>query len=126
MPEASVSQLSLFSAQSEVHRVISIFVENGLDKPVQVQIYANRTKTANGGLRVVEEFTVGPYMAEAKTLDPAAGWLPYIYCTARCSTPPTYGSLTIYRIRSKLDEVKLFDAVEIRDTETHTSDVCEW
>jgi len=105
---------------------ISIFVENNLDQDVTIQLAGN-WKEETDGVDIGSAFTVPARGKDFKSLSvETCGWLPYIYCKAKCNTAPTSGALTVLRIRSKDDVAKLFDAYEIRDTEEHVSEVVEW
>ncbi|MEM4531622.1 MAG: hypothetical protein QXY39_07130 [Thermofilaceae archaeon] len=101
-------------------RIISIYVDNGLNQAVTVQVRANREKTYAKSIDVGSPFTIPASSTDFKTLSPdTSGWLPYITVTLACSTAPTSGSVTVYRVRSVGDEDKIVDALEIRDTSTH-------
>jgi len=74
-------------------------------------------------VNVGSPFTVSANSQDARSLSvETSGWLPYIMVEVSCAVAPTTGSLTIYRIKSKNDQIKLVDALEIRDTDTHTPD----
>jgi len=101
-------------------RLISIFVDNGLDQPVTVQVKANREKALAKSVNVGSAFTVSAGATDFRSLSvETSGWLPYVTVTLQCATAPTSGSVTVYRIRSKDDEVKLVVTLEIRDTALH-------
>ena len=102
---------------------VTIFVENGLDQDVAVQVKGNRAKSTSGAINVGASFTVAKNSNDARTLTPdSSGWLPYIYVELQCSTAPSSGSVTVYLVRTKDDQVKLADALEIRDTNVHNPD----
>lgn len=102
-------------------RLISIFVDNGLDQAVTVQVKANRESSYTKAIDTGSSFTVSANSQDARSLSvETSGWLPYIMVEVSCSVAPTSGSLTIYRLRSKEDQVLLVDALQIRDTNTHT------
>jgi len=108
-------------------RLISIFIDNGLNQDVNIQVVANREASHTKRVDVGSAFAVSANSTDSRSLSPeTSGWLPYISCVATCSVAPTSGSLTIYRIRSKDDQVKIFDALEIRDTLSHDGEVVEW
>jgi hypothetical protein len=108
-------------ALAEKLRLISVYVDNGLNQTVTVQIKANREASYSKSVNVGSSFAVPANSQDARSLSvETSGWLPYIMVEVSCSTAPTSGSLTIYRIRSKDDQVKLVDALEIRDTALHT------
>ncbi len=105
-----------------VLRIITIFVDNGLDQDVTVQIKANRVKALAGSVNVGSVFTVPAKSTDARTLTPeTSGWLPYVTVSLRCATAPTSGSVTVHRVRGIGDEVKIVDALEIRDTLEHNA-----
>ena len=102
---------------------VTIFVENGLDQDVTVQVKGNRVKSTAGAINVGASFTVAANSNDARTLTPdTSGWLPYIYVELQCSTAPSSGSVTVYLVRTRDDQVKLVDALEIRDTNVHNPD----
>ncbi len=108
-------------------RFITIFVDNGLDQDVSIQVVANREPSHNKRVNIGSSFTVSAGSTYARSLSvETSGWLPYVSCVAVCSTAPTSGALTVYRIRSRGDEAKIFDALEIRDTLAHDGNVVEW
>jgi len=108
-------------ALREELRLISIYIDNGLDQDVTIQVKANREKVYDKSVNVGSSFTVSANSQDARTLSPeTSGWLPYIMVEVSCSVAPTSGSLTIWKLRSKDDQVKLVDALAIRDTNTHT------
>jgi hypothetical protein len=117
MPEAT------YGITVEELREISIYIDNDLDEDVEVQIKVNRTSSTTKAAKLSSSFIVGAYSSEIRTLTPEiSGWLPYIYLELKCSTSPTEGSVTAYRIRSKNDQVVMVDSLEIRDTLLHTPD----
>jgi hypothetical protein len=100
-------------------KVATIFVDNGLNQDVTVQVKANREKALAKSVNVGSAFTVSANSTDSRTLTPdTCGYLPYLTVSLVCSVAPTTGSITVYRIRSKDDEVKVVDALEIRDTNT--------
>lgn len=104
-------------------RFISIYIDNGLDQDVTIQIRANREKAYAKSVPVGSPFTVRANSQDARSLSvETSGWLPYIMVELSCSIAPTDGSLTVFRIRGIGDEVKLVDALEVRDTAVHTPD----
>jgi len=117
------TRFDLTTALREELRLISVFVDNGLDQDVTVQIKANRVESTSKAVSIGSAFTVSAGGSDARSLSvETSGWLPWIYVEVACPVAPTSGSVTIYRIRSKDEEVKLVDALEIRDTTTHTPD----
>lgn len=121
----SVGEENLKKALREELKLISIFVDNGLDQAVTIQVKANREKALPKSVNVGSPITVSAGTTDARTLSPdTSGWLPYLTVSLQCAVAPTLGSVTIYRIRSKTDEVKVVDALEIRDTlvkDNHTN-----
>jgi hypothetical protein len=108
-------------ALREELRLISIFVDNGLNQAVIVQVKANRENAHAKSVNMGSTFEVSATGQDARSLSvETSGWLPYIMVEVSCSVAPISGSLTIYKIRSKDDEVKLVDALEIRDMLNHT------
>jgi len=102
-------------------RLISIFIDNGLDQDVTVQVKTNREAVHAKAVNVGSAFTVSANSQDARSLSvETSGWLPYIMVEVQCSVAPTSGALDIYRIRGRDDEVKLVDSLEIRDTNLHT------
>jgi len=109
--------------RKELKSPVTIFVENGLDQDVAVQVKGNRVKSTSGAINVGASFTVAKNSNDARTLTPdTSGWLPYIYVELQCSTAPSSGSVTVYLVRTRDDQVKLVDALEIRDTNVHNPD----
>jgi hypothetical protein len=105
---------------TEILKKITIFVDNGLDQDVTIQIKGNRVKDFAKNVNIGSAFLVSKNSTDARTLTPdTSGGVPYITVSLVCSVAPTSGSITIYRIRSKEDEVKIVDTLEIRDTSTH-------
>ena len=112
--------------REELKFPITIFVENGLDQDVEVQVKGNRVKSSEGAINIGLSFTVAKNSNDARTLTPdTSGWLPYITITARCSTAPSSGKLIVWLIRARDDQVKLME-LEIRDTEEHWGEWVEW
>jgi len=109
--------------REELKSPVTIFVENGLDQDVTVQVKGNRVKSTTGAINVGSSFTVAKNSNDARTLTPdTSGWLPYIYVEVQCSVAPASGQLTIWLIRTRDDQVRLVDALEIRDTNVHNPD----
>ncbi|MGB9672067.1 MAG: hypothetical protein ACPLZY_02855 [Candidatus Norongarragalinales archaeon] len=104
----------------ELDRVITIYVNNDLNQDVAVQVKGNRDKSLVRSVNVGSAFTVSAGSADARTLTPdTSGFLPYLTVTLQCSTAPTSGSVTVYRIHTDGEEAKVVDALEIRDTVVH-------
>jgi len=101
---------------------VTVFVDNGLNQAVTVQIKGNRVKDLAKSVNVGSSFAVPAGSADARTLTPdTCGWLPYLTASLQCSTAPTSGSVTVYLIRSRGDEVKIVDNLAIRDTNAHNA-----
>jgi len=99
----------------------TVYVDNGLNQDVTVQVKANISESYTKSIDVGSSFAVGASSQDARTLTPdTSGWLPYVMVTVQCSVAPSSGSLTIYLVKSKNDITKLVDALEIRDTDLHT------
>jgi hypothetical protein len=109
-------------ALAEKLRVVSVFVDNGLNQAVTVQLKANREGAYAKSVNVGSAFTVNAGSQDSRTLTPdSCGWLPYITVEVSCSTAPTSGTLDIYLVRTKDDQPKLVDSLAIRDTSTHNA-----
>jgi len=103
--------------------IVTIYVINTLNQTVTVQIKGNRTESTTNASEVGPSFTVPAGESDFRTLvADQSGVLPYVYVEVSCSAAPTSGSVTVYLVRGKDDEEKLVDALEIRDTDTHTPD----
>jgi len=99
---------------------ITLYINNQLNQPVTVQVKGNITNSASGLVDIGSSFTVSASTADAKTLSPdTCGFLPYITVSLSCSTAPTSGSVSIYRVRSKTDIATIVNSLPIRDTNTH-------
>jgi hypothetical protein len=101
-------------------RTASIVIENDLNQPVVIRVKAGRLQSTTGMVDVGSAITVAGNATDARTLTPdTSGWLPFITVSAQCPTAPTAGTLTVWRVRSKDDQVKLVDALAIRNTLVH-------
>jgi len=106
--------------REELKTPVTVFVENTLDQDVTVRVKANRVESTTGALNVGAPFTVSANSNDAMTLTPdTSGWLPYIFVELQCSVTPTSGAVTVFLVKSKKDQPKLVDALEIRDTNIH-------
>lgn len=102
---------------------VTVFVENGLDQDVTVQVKGNRVSSTTGAVNVGSSFVVPKGSCDARTLTPdTSGWLPYVFVEVSCSTAPTSGALSVYLVRAAVDQPKLVDGLEIRDTAVHSPD----
>jgi len=109
-----------YAKLAEKLRQFTVFVDNGLNQAVTVQVKANREASATKAVNVGSAFSVAAGSTDARTVSPeTSGWLPYVFVEVSCSTAPTSGSLTIYFVKSKDNQPKLVDALEIRDTSAH-------
>jgi len=105
------------------HGMVTVYVINSLDQDVMVQIKGNRTKSTTNASKVGASFTVPADESDFRTLIvEQSGILPWLYVEVSCSTAPSDGSVTVYLIRGRDEEELLVDALEIRDTDTHTPD----
>jgi len=101
---------------------ISLFVDNNLNQDVSVQVKTNRVQSTLKAVTTGSAFKVPAAGSDARSLSlETSGWLPWIYVELTCATAPTTGSVTVWLVRKNW-EVKLVDALEIRDTATHTPD----
>ena len=122
--ESLVTQLTLAGPVRRLETIdlksITIFIDNGLDQDVTVQIKANRVKALGKSVNVGSSIVVPAGSSDARTLSPdTSGFLPYITVTLQCSVAPTSGAVSVYRIRYRGDEAVVVDALEIRDTSAH-------
>jgi len=105
-----------------VFGMIALFVDNDLDQGVDVQVKANRVSSTSDAVTIGTAFTVSATDSDARSLSlEMTGKLPYIYVELKCTTAPTSGSVTVWLIRGDA-QVKLVDALEIRDTIAHNPD----
>jgi hypothetical protein len=103
-------------------KTVSVFIDNGLDQAVTVQLKANRENAYAKSVNVGSAFTVNVSGQDSRTLTPdSCGWLPYITVEVSCATAPTSGALDIYLVRTKDDQPKLVDSLAIRDTQAHNA-----
>jgi hypothetical protein len=101
-------------------RIATLFIINELNQDVTIQVKGNREKTLTNAVNVGSALTVSANSSDSRTLTPdTSGWIPYITVSLSCSVAPTSGLITIYWIRSKSDEEKVVDSLEIRDTTVH-------
>jgi hypothetical protein len=101
--------------------VITVFIVNGLDQAVNVQVVGCRDRGCSDSVDVGSVVTVPAGSKDARTLTPeTSGWLPFITVRVWCSTAPTSGAVSVWLVRSAEDQVLLVDSLAIRDTATHT------
>jgi hypothetical protein len=103
-----------------LNKSITIYVDNGLDQSVTIQIKGNRVQSLTKSVNVGSPFSVPAGSQDARVLTPdTSGFFPYITVSLVCSTAPTTGSVTIYRIRPDNTEAIIVNALAIRDTNSH-------
>jgi hypothetical protein len=101
--------------------VVTVFIVNGLDQPVNVQVVGCRDRSCSDSVDVGSAIVVPTGSKDARTLTPeTSGWLPFITVRVWCPTAPTSGALDVWLVRSREDQVKIVDSLEIRDTAVHT------
>ena len=82
------------------YNVITIWVENGLDQNVSVQVKGNRVNDVAGAVDIGDAFDVATVDREARTMEPVdEGFLPYIFIEVTAAGVPTAGDLNAYLIR---------------------------
>jgi hypothetical protein len=102
--------------------VVTVFISNGLDQPVNVQIVGCRDCSCSDSVDVGSVIVVPAGSKDARTLTPeTSGWLPFITVRVWCTTAPTSGALDVWLVRGVEDQVKIVDSLEIRDTAVHTT-----
>ena len=83
--------------------IITIWVENGLDQNVSVQVKGNRVNSTAGAVDIGAAFDVATVDREARTLEPTdEGFLPYIFIEVTAAVIPTAGNLNAYLIRKPI------------------------
>ena len=83
--------------------VITVWVENGLDQNVSVQIKGNRVNSVDGAVDIDAAFNVATVDREAKTFEPTdEGFLPYIFIEVTAAGLPTDGDLNAYLIKKPI------------------------
>lgn len=89
----------------DVHdcEMFTVYVDNQLDQTVSVKVYHNRVKsTAKAIASGVDALSVASASQDARTFTPNnAGWLPWLYVQAQCSSAPSSGSVTVYVVKFK-------------------------
>jgi len=99
---------------------VTVFVINGLDQSVTVQVRGNRTKSVSGAINVGSSFVVPASSTDARTLSiDTSGWLPALFTQVSCTTAPTAGALTVYLVRNIDDQDLMVNNLAIRDTNVH-------
>lgn len=80
--------------------IIAIWVENGLDQNVSVQVKGNRVNSTAGAVDIGAAFDVATVDRESRTIEPVnAGFLPYIFIEVTAAGVPTAGDLNAYLIK---------------------------
>ena len=83
--------------------IITVWVENALDKNVSVQIKGNRVNSTTGAVDIGTAFDVATVDREARTLEPTdEGFLPYIFIEVTAAGVPTTGDLNAYLIKKPI------------------------
>jgi hypothetical protein len=101
--------------------VVTVFISNGLDRPVNVQIVGCRDRGCSDSVDVGSVIVVPAGSKDARTLTPeTSGWLPFITVRVWCSTAPTNGAVSVWLVRSADDQSPLVDSLAVRDTAVHT------
>jgi hypothetical protein len=101
--------------------IATVFIDNGLNQPVNVQIVGCRDRGCSDSVDVGSVIVVPAGSKDARTLTPeTSGWLPFITVRVWCTTAPTSGALNVWLVRSRDDQTMLVDSLEVRDTVVHT------
>jgi len=88
---------------SRYFNIITIWVENGLDQNVSVQIKGNRVNSVVGAVDIGAAFNVVTVDREARTMEPTdEGFLPYIFIEVTAAGVPTAGNLNAYLIKKPI------------------------
>lgn len=83
--------------------IITVWVENGLDQKVSVQIKGNRVNSVTGAVDIGTAFDVATVDREARTMEPTdEGFLPYIFIEVTAAGVPTSGNLNVYLIKKPI------------------------
>jgi hypothetical protein len=115
--EVALSTLSL----RRILGVVTVFISNGLDQPVNVQVVGCRDCGCSDSVDVGSVVIVPAGSKDARTLTPeTSGWLPFITVRVWCSTAPTSGAVSVWLVRSAEDQSLLVDSLAVRDTAVHT------
>jgi len=81
-------------------KVITIWVENGLDQKVSVQVKGNRVDSVAGAVDIGTAFDVATVDREARTIEPTGeGFLPFIFIEVTAAVIPTTDDLNAYLIK---------------------------
>ena len=83
--------------------IITVWVENGLDQNVSVQIKGNRINDTAGAVNIGAAFNTATVDREARTMEPTdEGFLPFIFIEVTAAGVPTLGNLNAYLIRKPI------------------------
>ena len=83
--------------------ITTIWVENGLDQNVSVQVKGNRVNSVVGAVDIGAAFDVATDDREARTMEPTdEGFLPFIFIKVTAAGVPTDGNLNAYLIRKPI------------------------
>lgn len=83
--------------------VITVWVENGLDQNVSVQVKGNRVNSTTGAVNIGTAFDVATVDREARTIEPTdEGFLQFIFVEVTAAGVPTSGNLDAYLIRKPI------------------------
>ena len=76
--------------------IVTIWINNELDKDVTVQVKGNFTKTYVNAVNVGNSFTVAANSVEARNLSVyREAWLPFSFCEIVAVQPPTKGAIHV-------------------------------
>jgi hypothetical protein len=101
--------------------VVTVFIDNGLNQAVNVQIVGCRDRGCSDSVDVGSVIVVPAGSKDARTLTPeTSGWLPFITVRVWCTTAPATGAVSVWLVRSAEDQVEIVKALEVRDTAVHS------
>jgi hypothetical protein len=88
----------------DLFNMFAVFVVNGLDQQVGVQVMGNRVNSVVGAVDIGDPFNVATLDSEARTVAPDNdGWLPYIFFEVTAAVLPTDGDIDVYIVRKTMD-----------------------
>jgi photosystem II stability/assembly factor-like uncharacterized protein len=94
---SSVSDCKLFN-------MFDVFVVNGLDQQVGVQVKGNRINDVAGAVDIGASFNVATLDSESRTVVPDNdGWLPYIFFEVTAAVLPAAGDIDVYIIKKTME-----------------------
>lgn len=83
--------------------VITVWVENGLDQNVSVQVKGNRVNSVTGAVDIGDAFDVATLDRGARTMKPTVeGFLPFIFVEVTAAGIPASGNLNAYLIKKPI------------------------